>query len=288
MSVRKEMLDTMTLHVNSLHRGHTMRINHEACPAGEDTRRRFYITRKPDVLLGYCHNCQNSVTKYIAPTDRYRYETFPAAPEPSRPLGGRYKYPLVLDFARDTDSIPIEAKTYMYKYRLTSQSMFTYDIKWSPEHFGIVTPIYHKRETVGHQLRPLMQATSKYVTYMEEDVWMGGFKPLSAGAVDSVPLVLTEDYISAVKVAEAGYLAQCNYGVQVKPEFLHHLAETYNTGRMFIVWLDNDSDHVKEKALEIARILKMFGVKKVYVHYGEKEPKHLTTEELVNKVRSHG
>ena len=40
--------------------GETIRVNHEDCYAGEDTRRRLYITRvqaDPTLLVGYCHNC---------------------------------------------------------------------------------------------------------------------------------------------------------------------------------------------------------------------------------------
>ena len=116
MSVRKEMLDTMCLHGNTLYTGQTMRINHEECPAGKDTRRRFYITRKPDVLLGYCHNCQNSVTKYVAPTDRYRDDRMrvgkAGAPQ------DQYEYPLVLDFYADEEQLPSEAIAYRLKYQL--------------------------------------------------------------------------------------------------------------------------------------------------------------------------
>lgn len=32
-------------------------VNHENCPAGEDTRGRLYITRKRDGIVAYCHNC---------------------------------------------------------------------------------------------------------------------------------------------------------------------------------------------------------------------------------------
>ena len=46
--------------IDEMEPGSTARINHEKCPAGEDTRRRLYFTKPAagDVVLGYCHNCQ--------------------------------------------------------------------------------------------------------------------------------------------------------------------------------------------------------------------------------------
>ena len=39
----------------------TVRVNHDECPAGQDTRRRLYVTRKEDGnVIAYCHNCSNS------------------------------------------------------------------------------------------------------------------------------------------------------------------------------------------------------------------------------------
>lgn len=34
-----------------------VRVNHEGCPAGEDTRRRLYVKKVSGGLIAYCHNC---------------------------------------------------------------------------------------------------------------------------------------------------------------------------------------------------------------------------------------
>lgn len=284
MSVRKEMLETMCLHGYTLYTGQTMRINHEECPAGRDTRRRFYITRKPDVLVGYCHNCQNSVTKYVAPADRYRDDRVHSSTS-FRIVEDQYDYPLVLDFYIDEEQLPTEAVVYRLKYQLEKTTCQEYDIKWSPEHFGIVTPVYYSTREAGYQVRPLTTKGGKYFTCMEQDVVMGGFKRT---AITDQPVVITEDYISAVRVASLGYLAQCNYGVQVKPEFLHRMVDEFDTVRPYIVWLDNDSKHVCNKAQEIANILAMFGVKNVTVHKDTTEPKHMLDKDIVKVVNSYG
>ncbi len=42
-------------------RAGTVRVNHDPCPAGTDTKRRLYVTRKEDGnVIAYCHNCSCS------------------------------------------------------------------------------------------------------------------------------------------------------------------------------------------------------------------------------------
>ena len=55
--------DILSHYAGCMDVGETVRINHADCEAGEDTRRRLYITMKPDILLGYCHNCGTSRSK---------------------------------------------------------------------------------------------------------------------------------------------------------------------------------------------------------------------------------
>jgi len=216
MSVRKEMLETMCLVANGLHTGETTRINHEQCPSGWDSKRRFYVTRKPDVLLGYCHNCQNSVTKYVGPKDRYRhdarYTTVQKDPE--------FQVLHAVSF-NDDSNIPVEAHTWRVNNELTRAMCVNNRIQFSSEHFGIVTPVYNMEHRIGYQVRPLVQLGPKYITMLENDKLMGGFRIQSGKHSQQLPVVITEDYISAVHVHEAGYLAHCNYGVQTKPRMLY-------------------------------------------------------------------
>jgi hypothetical protein len=51
----------------------------------------------------------------------------------------------------------------------------------------------------------------------------------------------------------------------------------FGTVRPYIVWLDNDSDHVRDKAKEIADVLRMFGAT-VHVELTAEDPKYVPTE----------
>ena len=146
--------------------------------------------------------------------------------------------------------------------------------------------MYHGTTEAGYQIRPLTTKGAKYITCMERDVYMGGFERTSVLNSDQ-PVVITEDYISAVRVGSLGYSAQCNYGVQVKPEFLHRMVEDFGIDCLYIVWLDNDSKHVCNKAQEIANILEMFGAKNVVVHQGTTEPKHEHDDDIITVIKGH-
>ena len=61
--------------IDDLEPGETVRYNHTDCPAGEDTRRRLYLTRPhadPTWVLGYCHNCQDSARSGGKKYEQYR------------------------------------------------------------------------------------------------------------------------------------------------------------------------------------------------------------------------
>jgi hypothetical protein len=280
MSVRKEMLETMCLVANGLHTGETTRVNHEHCPSGADTKRRFYVTRKPDVLLGYCHNCQNSVTKYVGSEDRYRHEARPHIVHKDP----EFNIPIAVSF-NDDDNIPVEAHTWRVSNALSRAMCVSNRIMFSPEYFGIVTPVYNMEHKIGYQVRPLVQRGPKYITMLEDDKLMGGFRIQSGKYKQNLPVVITEDYISAAHVHEAGYLAHCNYGVQTKPRILYAMANYFGTVRPYIVWLDNDSNHVRDKANEIADVLRMFGAT-VYVELQAEDPKYVN-DDIDSIVGSH-
>ena len=252
---------------DTLEENETVRINHDGCPAGTDTRRRLYITKKPQVILGYCHNCQQSAAQYIAAKDRFK----PLAKDDSTyqtiDTGVEFKYP----FSEEIDAhSPADVTVWRQTNGLTIQDCNDWEIMYVPEEHAIRTPIVTTIGTQnGYQLRPLSNGGAKYITHLiDETVPMGGFLHLSSNIARRV--VIVEDYISATKIASCGYFAVCNYGVQVKPEILSQLPDEEDVS----IWLDNDSNHVKKKAKDMQAICQLLGYETRLITK-DAEPKHL-------------
>ena len=110
----------------------TARYNHEDCPAGTDTRRRLYVTRKadaPHLVLAYCHNCGesetaierdtfifNNVALAKAELERgYAVEKPEDVPETSEPL------------------VSYEAKAWPMRYGITDPEMDGCNLRWDVE-----------------------------------------------------------------------------------------------------------------------------------------------------------
>ena len=81
--------------ISTIERGETVRINHDPCPSGVDTKRRLYITRvqaDPRKVIAYCHNCQDDgglLTKeYERFRNRHAYKTSsPSTPDCKEIIG---------------------------------------------------------------------------------------------------------------------------------------------------------------------------------------------------------
>ena len=279
MDAKTEMLRDLKVYSNTLYTGQTIRINHNNCPSGTDAKRRFYITRKPDVLLGYCHNCGNSVSYYVAKEDRYRWEDSTA---PLATIAREYEVPVQIGFS-ESGNIPTEAVTWRIQNRLLVPMCDDNEISFNPDYFGICTPVYNMEHRIGYQIRPLVQRGPKYITLLKDDYPMGGYKKSSASILDNVPVVIAEDWVSATHINSTGYVGYCNYGVQTKPNMLHALVKTLGRERPYIIWLDNDSPTITMKAREIGDILGMFGAT-TYMVTDKADPKHYTSGQIYSTV----
>jgi len=278
----KELYNYIEQHVDEIDTGETIRVNHSDCPAGEDTRRRLYITKKPDVALAYCHNCGRSTSKYIAHRDRYR-TTKVTAPKPAI-----YTEPNALNFSKAADGnkvdIPAEANGWRLENKLTKQNCTTYGIQYDITNDGIILPFVGMGATNnGHQLRPLNRYGAKYINFIKDE------KEELGGVIEGVDpvhdeIVIVEDYISGVHVAMAGFAAYVNYGVQVKPSKLYELIK--RNASAYVVWLDNDNEVVNQRASDMRNILTMYAghtnqIRKVA---DQVEPKHHDATAIVDIV----
>ena len=238
--------------LDELETGETVRLNHLQCSAGHDTRRRLYITKKPDVMLGYCHNCGESSSLYIGAKDRYR-DRGKSAKWFKEPTPSEYVEPLVVRFG-DEKNIPVEAEAWRIKSKLSRKQCSDYKIQYEPEHNAIYLPFFTTEDsTNGYQLRPLHRYGAKYINYVKDNnKELGGIIKKATGDT----LVIVEDLISGIHINEAGYEALVNYGTHVKPTILFRAIQ--KKYKHYVVWLDNDNKVVNEKARQMYDILYMY------------------------------
>ena len=271
----------------------TANFNHEGCTAGEDTRQRLYITRLNDgTLLAYCHNCggrgysrSNSVTNIHT----YRPENmanntmtgeliergqlktvFGMDPGLFQPITYGY-HPIVDEFISKYGVDPLLAWS-SDGWRVTLRQFDGIAYMW------LFLPIYDTDGCLmGAEMKRLGHKTlfdyDKKVT--KKTLTFGTSTPQMCYDPRHEPhtVVIVEDRISAHRVVQIhGFAAYCLHGTKkLSGVEAHKLAMTYNN---VVVWLDNDSDYVKDVAGFNADLLYMFTQR---VHIATtKEPKAQT------------
>jgi len=261
--------------------GESVRLNHVDCDAGVDTRRRLYITRKPDVLLAYCHNCGESASHYMAASDRYRETPQSAIRKPAI----EYTSPLLISFT-EKEAIPAEAEAWRINNRLTRTNCKQYNISYAPEWDSIYLPFYGMDGDIdGHQFRPLhRRGGAKYINFQKDkDVALGG---IATQNISMSCLVVVEDLVSSIHINKAGYDALINYGTHVKPTILHNISNDY---KKICVWLDNDNEVVIEHAKQMTAILQLYNRSGAVIELISewKDPKHYSDTKIREVIDGH-
>jgi len=282
--------------VSDLPAGETWRFDHQFCEAGEDTRRRLYITKPASggKLLAYCHNCQQGT---VIEQDSFRKSSRP----PMKPLSGSFNLPEV---ELRADKWPSEMKNWLSKNGLpivSSQWTGFTGIGYHPHTHSIYLPMYEEiaihgdtfdtPRVKGYQLRALSNAERrgpKYVTAMvdEDEVmsslltrWWGSHLPMQVG-------VVVEDLLSGWRIIQAmssNVSVLVNYGTKIDLSTLASLkAERY------VVWLDNDNAHVKSQAKKMAKTLELIHGNPCRVEKRYADPKKLPLASIQEALNGHG
>ncbi len=257
----------------------TARYNHEDCPAGVDTRRRLYITRKDDgVIVGYCHNCGGSGVALRGRTTYRRESTATAVTVQVQEIA----MPANLEF--DPISWPTKAQEWVNKAGIPLTTVREYALAWDLDASRVVIPKYNlDNELVMYQSRNVgLCEGPKYITERLEgaDIHtpMGISTPphLEGGVV-----VLVEDMMSAIKITLTGWDAIPLFSSNVKIDKLLTNVDKYGT---IIVWLDNDGTEVKRHRDSMARQLRSIG-KRVEVVKSLSDPKHYELDDIVEEIQ---
>ena len=275
--------------------GQTIRVNHDECEAGADSRQRLYLTRThadEARVIAYCHNCQQG--GYWL-DDEFR---------PYRDGKHNLNTPVELT---TTDTLeepkgliehrnlwPTAAKAWAYSRKLHSDTLSWWGIKYDPSTDRIYIPrwdVLDRKGTnqptlIGYQLRKIHDYQQpKYITAQKQDAQGWTFVYPKQTSCDYV--IIVEDLVSAAHIINAteqeGEGANLpgvyiNYGTKVDPVLMYKMA--INSGNA-VVWLDNDNAHVINQAKMMERTIKMYNDRiKVGRVVRHSDPKHYDPESI--------
>jgi len=263
-------------------RGQTLRFNHGDCPAGQDTRRRLYLTRPASsagIVVAYCHNCQD---KGILTDDSDKFKDFDKRPL----MNERVPFSQPSTLVHDLANWPTMATQWRMSKGLTKAQVKAAHIAYDPDTHRVYLPIYDRvdengapyteTELTGFQLRRLEGTGAKYLNaYVDNEV-----KPYTRfNPNDKLMCFLVEDMASGLRLADVygpNVGVVVNYGIKCTPEVLYANSNIHRG----IVWLDNDSEHVIDQAAMIARTWGLISGVQCYEEELVADPKNCTTTQI--------
>lgn len=259
----------------------TVRVNHTGCPAGEDLRRRLYLTRKPDLktILAYCHNCQ---------------EAGVAREQDKLIFGGAVTVREKRQETELPDCDPVHfskaAMAWLAQYGIKPPDWESLNFGFEPDQGRLVMPVwgdirlpygserYTAKEILGYQSRRLGQydASPKYLTAKFSGTTELETTILNEDATRTHScVVLVEDLVSAIKVSKVARLTVPMYGCHVRSERILELSRELPV----IVWLDNDNPTVMKQASRIHHLVRAFGMES-HLITDKQDPKKYTTYQI--------
>ena len=276
-------LDYWKREIDDIQPGETIRVDHgDHCIAGEETRRRLYITRvmaDPDIVVGYCHNC--------AEGGRYTDQEYAPYRDMKHAQFYKDRYPEYVDevvppkgMVRSLTDWPTYAQSWAMSNRLTSELIQHYGLAFDTGSDRVYLPRYGSTaqwgKLNGYQLRLVTGKGPKYVTVSSKDD--PGYTIIPQPILND-SIVIVEDLVSGIHVAAATQRdVIVNYGVKINPLVVAK-ANTYANAA---VWLDNDSPHVCKQAEGYARTIALYGNTETHVIKEKSDPKHNSNTDIRN------
>ena len=263
--------------IDDLTPGETIRVNHQACSAGEDTRRRLYITRThgdSTKVIGYCHNCTSSGVLSSGYT-QYRDDLL-MSKRHNVPTQVSDKVVPLTNLINLLGHWDIYGRSWAMVNKITQPMLTANNISQTPEG-KIYIPRYNECGFfTGYQLRNVQpnNRQPKYTTILSDRD--RGYSVFGSIAANNV--VIVEDTISAIHIVDAytrtGYVdkvcAIANHGTRTNVQLLELCIN-----KSAVVWLDNDAPSVVQSAQKMARTLKLMSDGEVeVVREDYSDPKH--------------
>lgn len=234
----------------------TERYNHDQCPAGADTKRRLYVTRKDDgSIIAYCHNCGNGGASLPRRTHYRRHD--------NRCLLRGVKEEVVMPLNAvplNDQRVPEEALNWIEDAGIPLTIAMKYALAFDLDSHRVIIPKWDvDNELVMYQTRNVgLDDGPKYTTVRKKDGQIHDPIGNRGGTV-----VLCEDMLSAMKLDRmVGVDAIPLYSSNVKFDKLLTPLENYDT---IVVWLDNDNIEVNRHRDSLVRKCRHIGKRCVAV-----------------------
>ena len=258
--------------------GTTWNLNHTDCTAGEDTRKRLYVTRKSvGAFVAYCHNCsgwgvvraklsRGSWTKYI-PRNTASHVVIPESEFEQPPLD---RTTAVSHWS--VDAINWATKVGILDVGVFATPQYAPFYSFSPSmdrliiELGDPVTFWQGRDCTGN-------SALKYYTGVHSS------NPLNpiAFAPENKTLFITEDITSAVRIAGAGSTAIPLCGTSCHN--MAHLVAMCNRYDSVYVWLDDDVAGQKASR-KLVNSLRLGCIPHVSSCSGYNEPKNMSHADL--------
>ena len=283
LKLSTETMDTVRSQASKMARDEQISVNHENCPAGEDTRQRLYIKVTSDgkMALAHCFNCGGSGGVRLAG-------------RPARIPSGSYD--MVGDEARqnrcDTDrslwtnAIPIidspEWDSWPEKYFADCWNELAgangFDIRRHQAYSKwVLFPRGDASSPTGWEAR----SASKQITRNILPEYKDDTKLLIYNKDASRTAVVCEDPISAMKVSLAGYAGVALCGTNMTTDDAFKMSLLFDN---ILVWLDNDKPEIVAQAARLQTKLLMY-TSSVKINKLYNDPKKYTLVHIQGTVR---
>lgn len=264
--------------------GEQIHVNHEDCPAGQDTKQRLYIKGVENgKQLYYCHHCGQRGSLTTRP-----YSTAQSAAAASRPVSAGSKHGgarIPRDAETDINQWPAEARLWIKQYGITAQEVKDNGIFYSPSVGRVGLPVWG-RSGVSYISYRKVHRTDDGPKYLGYGKSVGGVVAAvsSSGGRTCEPttIIIVEDKLSAIKCARVCD-AMCLNGTYLDDAALLEIVRKYSN---IYIFLDNDNRQVKLEQIRMKRVLEQYG-KNVCVIKSKQQPKELTEHEIVQLLTAH-
>lgn len=182
--------------------GQQVRINHDACPAGRDTKQRLFIKRAFRKVLAYCHNCGGHHVRGTGKGGVREAEVIrELLAKDERETRSASEVLLPADIKYNPAAWPDDARAWLYQYDIDDTDIAEYSIGYSESWGRVILPVYASGKCVFWQGRQIDGPAPKYISVRCAK------KPLFTAptyAPTSDRVVITEDMLSAIRVAKTG------------------------------------------------------------------------------------
>lgn len=249
-----------------------VRIIHQDCDGGfPDHKCRLYIRRKDNArVVAYCHNCGKRGSASVDNHTSIQYQEPDKSHTQQNFTNTYHTYELSTQVSRYFNPI---AATWLNKYRVTQELIDKGKIRYDTTDNCLMFPVHNiMGNNTGFILRYF---GNQYIRYKR--VGENGCHYFHDEFSDSVLIV--EDFISSL-VASGICNTVALLGTNLSEEDFNTIVSNYSS---YIIWLDNDSATIKEKARAYWKRFSLYG--KSHVVLDKSDPKKYSKEEICTVLK---